>query len=131
MFVQEAVSGESESVLSERGDEWILSYEAITETEISYIRPIVILGPLKDRIMEDLVQDYPQKFGVCIPRKRTLLPRFCPFYDIFVDTTRPPRPGEEDGAVGNYYFVDKDEMEKQKEKGYFFEVGIHNNNLYG
>ena len=35
------------------------------------MRPIVILGPLKDRIMEDLVGDYPEKFGVCIPRELT------------------------------------------------------------
>ena len=50
---------------------------------------------------------------------------------IVLDTTRPPRPGEVDGAVGNYYFVDKEEMEKQQKMGYFFEVGVHNNNLYG
>lgn len=106
---------ESESVGSERGDDgWILSYEAIAEQDINYMRPIVILGPLKDRIMEDLVGDYPEKFGVCIPH-----------------TTRQPRPGEVDGAVGNYYFVDKEEMEKQQKMGYFFEVGVHNNNLYG
>jgi len=115
---------ESQSVTSERpsgegtesnsADDWILSYEAITEQDINYMRPIVILGPKKDQIMEDLVQDYPQRFGVCIPH-----------------TTRTPRTGEVDGAVGCYYFVDREEMEKQKEKGFFFEVGIHNNNLYG
>ena len=68
---------ESQSVTSERpsgeadsnSDDWILSYEAITEQDINYMRPIVILGPKKDQIMEDLVQDYPQRFGVCIPRK--------------------------------------------------------------
>ena len=70
---QEAESiAESESVGSERGDDgWILSYEAIAEQDINYMRPIVILGPLKDRIMEDLVGDYPEKFGVCIPRELT------------------------------------------------------------
>ena len=70
---QEAESiAESESVGSERGDDgWILSYEAIAEQDINYMRPIVILGPLKDRIMEDLVGDYPEKFGVCIPREST------------------------------------------------------------
>ena len=54
-----------------------------------------------------------------------------PYKIKFLDTTRPPRPGEVDGAVGNYYFVDKEEMEKQQKMGYFFEVGVHNNNLYG
>ena len=73
MIFQEAESiAESESVGSERGDDgWILSYEAIAEQDINYMRPIVILGPLKDRIMEDLVGDYPEKFGVCIPREST------------------------------------------------------------
>ena len=47
------------------------------------------------------------------------------------DTTRPPREGEIDGAVGSYFFIDKEEMTRQKELGHFFEVGIHNDNLYG
>merc|ERR1711935_36362 len=111
-----AGAGETEKTTTDsaNSDDWILSYEAITEQDINYMRPIVILGPKKDQIMEDLVQDYPARFGVCIPH-----------------TTRTPRTGEVDGAVGCYYFVDRDEMEKQKEKGFFFEVGIHNNNLYG
>ena len=56
------------------------------------------------------------------------------FFELFfsyLDTTRPPRDGETDGAVGSYYFIDKEEMKRQKELGYFFEVGIHNENLYG
>lgn len=99
---------------SERQDEWILSYEAVAQQALDYVRPIVILGPMKDRIMEDLIQDHSDRFGVCIPH-----------------TTRPPREGEIDGAVGSYYFIDKEEMKRQKELAYFFEVGIHNDNLYG
>lgn len=102
------------SETSERHDEWILSYEAIAKETLDYVRPIVILGPMKDRIMEDLIQDHSDRFGVCIPH-----------------TTRAPREGEVDGAVGSYYFIDKEEMKRQKELGYFFEVGIHNDNLYG
>jgi len=94
--------------------EWILSYEAVKKTSLDYVRPIVILGPMKDRIMEDLIQDHSDRFGVCIPH-----------------TTRPPREGEIDGAVGSYFFIDKEEMTRQKELGHFFEVGIHNDNLYG
>lgn len=48
--------------------EWILSYEAVKKTSLDYVRPIVILGPMKDRIMEDLIQDHSDRFGVCIPR---------------------------------------------------------------
>ena len=63
--------GETEKTTTDsaNSDDWILSYEAITEQDINYMRPIVILGPKKDQIMEDLVQDYPARFGVCIPRK--------------------------------------------------------------
>ena len=66
-----AGAGETEKTTTDsaNSDDWILSYEAITEQDINYMRPIVILGPKKDQIMEDLVQDYPARFGVCIPRK--------------------------------------------------------------
>ena len=70
-MTSERPSGETASD-SAHSDDWILSYEAITEQDINYMRPIVILGPKKDQIMEDLVQDYPSRFGVCIPRKSTL-----------------------------------------------------------
>jgi len=99
---------------TDQQDEWILSYEPVTQQSIDYVRPIVILGPMKDRIMEDLIQDRPQKFGVCIPH-----------------TTRAPRANEVHGALGSYYFIAMEEMKRQKDLGLFFEVGIHNDNLYG
>lgn len=99
---------------TDQQDEWILSYEPVTQQSIDYVRPVVILGPMKDRVMEDLIQDHPKRFGVCIPH-----------------TTRAPRDNEVNGALGSYYFIDKDEMKRQKDLGYFFEVGIHNDNLYG
>lgn len=30
---------------------------------------MIILGPLKDRINDDLISEYPEKFGSCVPRK--------------------------------------------------------------
>jgi len=36
---------------------------------VKYARPVVILGPLKDRINDDLITEFPDKFGSCVPRK--------------------------------------------------------------
>ena len=40
---------------------------------VKYTRPVVILGPLKDRINDDLIAEFPDKFGSCVPRKPMLL----------------------------------------------------------
>lgn len=50
-------------------DENVLSYEAVQRLSINYTRPVIILGPLKDRINDDLIAEYPDKFGSCVPRK--------------------------------------------------------------
>ena len=44
-------------------------------------------------------------------------------------TSRPPRPGDEEGKT--YHFVSKEEFEKMIEKGDFYEYDIHHNNYYG
>jgi len=36
---------------------------------VKYTRPVVVLGPFKDRINDDLLAEYPDKFGSCVPRK--------------------------------------------------------------
>lgn len=36
---------------------------------VHYARPIIILGPMKDRINDDLISEFPDKFGSCVPRK--------------------------------------------------------------
>jgi len=36
---------------------------------VKYTRPVVILGPLKDRINDDLIAEFPDKFGSCVPRE--------------------------------------------------------------
>ena len=35
----------------------------------SYARPVIILGPLKEDINDMLVQEFPDKFAGCVPRK--------------------------------------------------------------
>jgi len=40
---------------------------------VKYTRPVVILGPLKDRINDDLIAEFSDKFGSCVPRKLFLV----------------------------------------------------------
>lgn len=72
-------------------EENILSYESVQRLSIAYTRPVIILGPLKDRINDDLISEYPNKFGSCVPRKSTLfyvsgwegMLVLTPFYPLF------------------------------------------------
>lgn len=43
--------------------------EVLFFLSVSYARPIIILGPMKDRINDDLISEFPDKFGSCVPRK--------------------------------------------------------------
>lgn len=36
---------------------------------VHYARPVIILGPMKDRVNDDLISEFPHKFGSCVPRK--------------------------------------------------------------
>uniref|UniRef100_A0A3Q4B8U1 PDZ domain-containing protein n=1 Tax=Mola mola TaxID=94237 RepID=A0A3Q4B8U1_MOLML len=36
---------------------------------LDYARPVIILGPTKDRVNDDLLSEFPDKFGSCVPRK--------------------------------------------------------------
>lgn len=36
---------------------------------VHYARPIIILGPTKDRANDDLLSEFPDKFGSCVPRE--------------------------------------------------------------
>jgi len=40
----------------------------ILHMSVKYTRPLIVLGPLKDRINDDLIAEYPDKFSSCIPR---------------------------------------------------------------
>lgn len=52
-------------------EENVLSYEPVQQLHINYPRPVIILGPLKDRINDDLISEIPDKFSSCVPRKYT------------------------------------------------------------
>lgn len=54
-------------------DENVLSYEPVQQLHINYPRPVIILGPLKDRINDDLISELPDKFSSCVPRKYFVL----------------------------------------------------------
>ena len=117
----------------------MLSYEAVQQIQISYTRPVIILGPLKDRINDDLISEFPDQFGSCVPRKlnqRCFLaePHFPSELSLKVsvvsDTTRPIRSHEEDGR--DYHFVaSREEMERDIQNHLFIEAGQYNDNLYG
>ncbi|XP_017036434.1 disks large 1 tumor suppressor protein isoform X5 [Drosophila kikkawai] len=94
-------------------EETVLSYEAVQRLSINYTRPVIILGPLKDRINDDLISEYPEKFGSCVPH-----------------TTRPKREYEVDGR--DYHFVSsREQMERDIQNHLFIEAGQYNDNLYG
>ncbi|KAM5290006.1 disks large homolog 3 isoform 3-T3 [Glossophaga mutica] len=107
-------SNTSDSESSSKGQEdTILSYEPVTRQEIHYARPVIILGPMKDRVNDDLISEFPHKFGSCVPH-----------------TTRPRRDNEVDGQ--DYHFVvSREQMEKDIQDNKFIEAGQFNDNLYG
>uniref|UniRef100_A0A8C5B827 Discs, large homolog 2 (Drosophila) n=1 Tax=Gadus morhua TaxID=8049 RepID=A0A8C5B827_GADMO len=80
---------------------------------VNYARPVIILGPMKDRINDDLISEFPEKFGSCVPH-----------------TTRPKRDYEVDSR--DYHFVQsREQMEKDIQEHKFIEAGQYNDNLYG
>ncbi|XP_023696692.1 disks large homolog 1 isoform X23 [Paramormyrops kingsleyae] len=113
-FYKNKDPGEQETSDVDRGqEEYILSYEPVTQQEVNYTRPVIILGPMKDRINDDLISEFPDKFGSCVPH-----------------TTRPKREYEVDGR--DYHFVAlREQMEKDIQDHKFIEAGQYNNHLYG
>ncbi|XP_076837640.1 discs large homolog 1-like protein isoform X18 [Brachyhypopomus gauderio] len=107
-------SNASDSESSYRGqEEYVLSYEPVQQQEVNYTRPVIILGPMKDRVNDDLISEFPDKFGSCVPH-----------------TTRPKRDYEVDGR--DYHFVvSREQMEKDIQEHKFIEAGQYNNHLYG
>ncbi|XP_064796809.1 disks large homolog 1-like isoform X26 [Oncorhynchus masou masou] len=107
-------SNASDSESSYRGqEEYVLSYEPVSQQEVNYTRPVIILGPMKDRVNDDLISEFPNKFGSCVPH-----------------TTRPKRDYEFD--TRDYHFVvSREQMEKDIQDHKFIEAGQYNNHLYG
>uniref|UniRef100_A0AAQ4S6X3 Discs, large homolog 4a (Drosophila) n=1 Tax=Gasterosteus aculeatus aculeatus TaxID=481459 RepID=A0AAQ4S6X3_GASAC len=111
--VKKKVVPECFYVLSPGRDKTSQSYETVTQVEVHYARPIIILGPVKDRINDDLLSEFPDKFGSCVPH-----------------TTRPKREYEVDGR--DYHFVSsREQMEKDIQSHRFIEAGQYNSHLYG
>uniref|UniRef100_A0A8C9YKL4 Discs large MAGUK scaffold protein 1 n=1 Tax=Sander lucioperca TaxID=283035 RepID=A0A8C9YKL4_SANLU len=97
----------------EWAEETLLTYQPVIQQEVSYTRPVIVLGPMKDRINDDLISEFPDKFGSCVPH-----------------TTRPRRDYEVDGR--DYHFMSSRElMEQEIQEHKFIEAGQYNNHLYG
>ncbi|XP_036410260.1 disks large homolog 1 isoform X16 [Megalops cyprinoides] len=112
--LKHVTSNASDSESSYRGqEEYVLSYEPVTQQEVSYTRPVIILGPMKDRVNDDLISEFPDKFGSCVPH-----------------TTRPKRDYEVD-ARDYHFVVSREQMEKDIQDHKFIEAGQYNNHLYG
>ncbi|XP_056233816.1 disks large homolog 1-like isoform X1 [Seriola aureovittata] len=107
-------SGTSDSESSSSGqEETVLTYQPVMQQEVNYTRPVIVLGPMKDRINDDLISEFPDKFGSCVPH-----------------TTRPRRDYEVDGR--DYHFMSSRElMEREIQEHKFIEAGQYNNHLYG
>ena len=83
------------------------------EIDLQFTRPVIILGPIKDRINDDLMREFPDRFGSCVPH-----------------TTRARRENEVDGR--DYHFVTSiDQMKADIQTHLFIEAGQYNENLYG
>uniref|UniRef100_A0A3B4UTF7 Discs large homolog 1-like protein n=1 Tax=Seriola dumerili TaxID=41447 RepID=A0A3B4UTF7_SERDU len=94
-------------------EETVLTYQPVMQQEVNYTRPVIVLGPMKDRINDDLISEFPDKFGSCVPH-----------------TTRPRRDYEVDGR--DYHFMSSRElMEREIQEHKFIEAGQYNNHLYG
>ncbi|CAL8306170.1 unnamed protein product [Lota lota] len=101
------------SVQSAGQEEILLTYQPVTQQEVSYTRPVIVLGPMKDRVNDDLISEFPEKFGSCVPH-----------------TTRPRRDYEVDGR--DYHFMtSREHMEGEIQEHKFIEAGQYNGHLYG
>ncbi|XP_056607292.1 disks large homolog 1 isoform X4 [Triplophysa dalaica] len=142
---QHVTSNASDSESSYRGlEDYVISYETVAQQEVNYSRPVIILGPMKDRINDDLISEFPDKFGSCVPREYPCSHKNIIFIlfnvsllaspevniSLLLDTTRPKRDYEVDGR--DYHFViSREQMEKDIQDHKFIEAGQYNNHLYG
>ncbi|XP_017275950.1 discs large homolog 1-like protein isoform X5 [Kryptolebias marmoratus] len=105
-------TSDNESISSGQ-EEVFLTYQPVMQQEVNYTRPVIVLGPMKDRVNDDLISEFPDKFGSCVPH-----------------TTRPRRDYEVDGR--DYHFMPSRElMEREIQEHKFIEAGQYNNHLYG
>lgn len=117
----------------------VLTSTASRFLTVHYTRPVIILGPMKDRVNDDLISEFPHKFGSCVPRELAATDGLGQQSDSNssvclcrppTDTTRPRRENEMDGQ--DYHFVgSREQMEKDIQDNKFIEAGQFNENLYG
>ncbi|CAL8079774.1 unnamed protein product [Calicophoron daubneyi] len=97
----------------EQKEQFVLSYIDVAPVQLSFMRPVVILGFMKDRIADELLSQHPDRFGTAVPY-----------------TTRSARPNEVDGR--EYHFDTRREaMVEDIAAQRYLEAGEFNGNLYG
>ncbi|XP_075992043.1 MAGUK p55 subfamily member vari isoform X1 [Anticarsia gemmatalis] len=105
---------ESRSSVALEGAELAL-YEEVARTPPFLRRVLALVGTRgvgRRTIKNRMIQEHPDRFGAVVPH-----------------TSRPPRPMEENGQ--SYWFVSREEMERDAHAGRFLEYGEHNGHLYG
>ncbi|KAI3375576.1 hypothetical protein L3Q82_003710 [Scortum barcoo] len=82
--------------------------------ENGFVHSYELVTQIEDRVNDDLLSEFPDKFGSCVPH-----------------TTRPRRDYyEADGR--DYHFVSsREQMERDIQSHRFIEAGQYNNHLYG
>jgi len=100
-----------------------------------WIRPLVLSGPSgsgKSTLLKRLFEEYPDQFAFSVSRQLAFILRCLPLHNrvsLFLDTTRPPRPGEVNGV--QYHFVPREEFVSLLDQGGFVEHAEFSGNLYG
>ncbi|CAH8682429.1 unnamed protein product [Schistosoma rodhaini] len=90
----------------------IRSYDLVVPVTISVARPLIFFGPLKDRIIDELLL-HDSQFTTCI-----------------LHTTRPQRSNERNGV--DYYFIpSKSIMEEDIKQGKYIEVNRFQDHYFG
>ncbi|CAH8646743.1 unnamed protein product [Schistosoma mattheei] len=90
----------------------IRSYDLVVPVTISMARPLIFFGPLKDRIIDELLL-HDSQFTTCV-----------------LHTNRPQRSNERNGV--DYYFVpSKSIMEEDIKQGKYIEVNRFQDHYYG
>lgn len=107
-------------------------------------RPVIISGPSgagKSTILKRLFAEFPDRFGFSVSRmsasssfeQRPICTRNGHFLTssikIRIDTTRAPRPGEQDGR--EYHFTTRENFESMIADNQFVENAIFGGNRYG
>jgi guanylate kinase len=96
-----------------------------------FVRPLVCSGPSgvgKSTLLKRLFGDHPDKFAFSVSRMQPLFVHVSPANGIS-DTTRKPRPSEQDGR--DYHFTTRDAFLSIVGDGGFIEHAEFSGNFYG